>query len=636
MNDDNKDDNSIFKDITRGGQMLMHAFRMFGQVMWQLLTGVFIIFALCFIWRFSTKLKSSYDFWLTVDYMECRAKLSVFDNQVLHSIKDPNGALVELKAIDFVRNLQVKRRVEGVKKAFWIACWQSLGLSIGSLGLVLWYLRRRGQKAQESVDVIGQDRVESKTLIKALKREGEASNFSLAGVPLVNNTETQHILLLGTTGTGKSVCIQELMDQVRAKKQRAIVYDIDGIFIPHYYRPKQDILLNPLDIRCPAWNIWQEGEDRVDYETVAEALMPFHLSANDPFWINAAHTVFCCMARLLALQNTKDNKSLLEAIFSPNFLQELPQQLQKITSNNKPPIELMLAKNLLSESNEKTTLSIKATLSTYCKVLMYLKDEREHPLFSIHEWVKADRGDSWLFITATEQQASALKPLLSVYLDAASKATLSLKPSLERRLWFFMDELPSLHKLPSLMSALSRGRKYGASFVGGIQDIHQLYALYGHNDAESLLSLFNTRVFFRANSPKSAQWMSKALSERELLERKEGFSYGAHEMRDGVSIHQERRREAIVKEAEFLKLKNLSAFLSLPGAWPITEIKFKVKTRNKKEPAFLARQDIDMEGFKEKPKEEVLPQEPKKAKSQKKSVKKKNSKKKEKPKWEEV
>jgi hypothetical protein len=50
-------------------------------------------------------------------------------------------------------------------------------------------------------------------------------------------------------------------------------------------------------------------------------------------------------------------------------------------------------------------------------------------------------------------------------------------------------------------------------------------------------------------------------------------------MRDGVSIHQERRREPIVKEGEFSELPNLQAFLKLPGAWPVTKIELRIKKR---------------------------------------------------------
>jgi type IV conjugative transfer system coupling protein TraD len=384
-------------------------------------------------------------------------------------------------------------------------------------------------------------------------------------------------LLAGTTGTGKSVAMQELMDQVRAKGQRAIVYDIDGAFIPAYYRPGKDILLNPLDTRVPAWNIWQECRDLADFDTAALSLMPEHLAGTDPFWIRSAHTIFSCAALKLQANSHPKTRMLLEPIFAEGL-----QSLGSLVTGT-PAAPLVL------EQIDKTALSIKATLSTYCKSLMYLKEEGKKPLFSIRRWIEADEGDSWLFIASNAQKIDALRPLLSVWLDVAAKSILSLKASHDRRLWFFLDELPSLHKLPSLMNALSRGRKYGACFVAAIQDVHQLHAIYGKNHAESLTSLFNTKVFYRTQEPDSAHWMSKVIGNREIIEKKEGFSYGAHEMRDGVSIHEERRQEHIVKPSAFLALEDLNAFLRLPGNWPVAQLEFEIQKRKIKEEAFRAR-----------------------------------------------
>src|SRR5262249_28263700 len=131
------------------------------------------------------------------------------------------------------------------------------------------------------------------------------------------------------------------------------------------------------------------------------------------------------------------------------------------------------ASALMAESIDKTANSIKATLATFCRSLLYLKEEGEEPLFSIRRWIAADKGDSWLFLSANAQKIEALKSLLSAWLDMAAKSILSLKPAHDRQLWFFLDELASLHPLPSLMTTLSRGRKYGACFVAAIQDIHQ-------------------------------------------------------------------------------------------------------------------------------------------------------------------
>ncbi len=231
---------------------------------------------------------------------------------------------------------------------------------------------------------------------------------------------------------------------------------------------------------------------------------------------------------------------------------------------------------LISEKNEKTALSIKATLSTYCKALIYLKDDTKGPLFSIRKWVEADQGDGWLFIASNAQKIDALKPLISVWLDVAAKSILSLSQSAERRLWFFIDELPSLHRLPSLVNTLSRCRKYGGCFVGAIQDIHQLHSVYGRDEAETLTALFNTNLCYRTKGPDSAVWMSKVMGSREIIEKKEGYSYGANDMRDGVSINQERRKETIVIDSEFIQLDDLEAYMRLPGDWPVAKVKFKI------------------------------------------------------------
>ena len=192
-------------------------------------------------------------------------------------------------------------------------------------------------------------------------------------------------------------------------------------------------------------------------------------------------------------------------------------------------------------------------------------------------------------ISSTEKKVDALRPLLSVWLNTAAKSILSLEHSNDLRLWFFIDELPSLHKLPSLITALSRGRKYGAAFVAAIQDLHQLYGIYGNHDAGSLTALFNTKVFYRTQEPDSALWMSKNMGEIEILEKREGFSYGAHEMRDGVSINEERRKEPIIRASQFLELEDLKAYLKLPGNWPVTTLTFKHRSQNPLEKAFVPR-----------------------------------------------
>jgi len=67
--------------------------------------------------------------------------------------------------------------------------------------------------------------------------------------------ENEGLLILGDPGTGKSQVIHQLLDHIaRRKPQEAVVcYDPAGEFIERHFDPDRDIVLNPLDLRCPQW-----------------------------------------------------------------------------------------------------------------------------------------------------------------------------------------------------------------------------------------------------------------------------------------------------------------------------------------------------------------------------------------------
>jgi type IV conjugative transfer system coupling protein TraD len=570
-----------FKDFTRGGQLIMHAIRMFWQSIRYVLLFALIFGVSFFLLVFFLK-TSAYERSTLLSYGTAQLKIAAQGEQVMHQAKTPQASEIQLFAIHFINNPSIRATINSVSEKSLSALWWSLFCGVGILSLLIYFFKFKGAKQRIITDAKGHSVVPPNTLKKLLIKAQKESDLTLAGVPLLRDSEVQHILFTGSTGTGKSVGMQELMDQVRMRGQRAIVYDIEGSFIATYYRPGKDILLNPLDERSPLWNHWQECQDAADFEAVASSLMPLHLSGTDPFWIHSARTIFASASLRLQIDNKAHNKFLLQ----PMFTESLGGLASLLVGS--------VAESLVSEKNEKTALSIKSTLSTYCKALTYLKEDTGGDLFSIRDWIEQDKGDGWLFIASNALKVEALKPLISVWLDVAAKAVLSLSPSLTRRLWFFMDELASLHRLPSLIDTLSRSRKYGGSFVAAIQDIHQLRTIYGQDEAKTLTGLFNTHLCYRTQGPDSAHWMSKIIGGKEVIEKKENYSMGAHEMRDGVSLHQERRREPVVMDLEFLELDDLQAFLRLPGNWPVTKLQFDIKPRTYLEPPLVKRKLEDV------------------------------------------
>src|SRR3546814_15497666 len=63
-------------------------------------------------------------------------------------------------------------------------------------------------------------------------------------------------LICGAPGTGKTNMIVKMLEGIRAKGKRAIVYDTAGTFVEKFYREGKDILLNPLDERSAVWSPW--------------------------------------------------------------------------------------------------------------------------------------------------------------------------------------------------------------------------------------------------------------------------------------------------------------------------------------------------------------------------------------------
>ncbi|KAB2835706.1 MAG: type IV secretion system DNA-binding domain-containing protein [Caedimonadaceae bacterium] len=160
----------------------------------------------------------------------------------------------------------------------------------------------------------------------------------------------------------------------------------------------------------------------------------------------------------------------------------------------------------------------------------------------------------------------------------AINALMVLSEDYTRRLWFIIDELAALQKLPSLQMGLAEGRKYGGCFLVGFQSKPQLEEIYGRQGAESMLDLFNTKVFFRCTEPSTQTWISKVLGDKEEVEPQENISYGANSMRDGVSLSHHTRQKPLIMPTELSQLENLECYTKLSGNYPRTKLQMTYQT----------------------------------------------------------
>jgi len=566
---------SFFINFTRGGQVQFHGIYRFWQVFVRFFKIGFFVFILstAFIWYSKTK---PYELYLLAQW----GYATLLNGPWAHPPKAiqfryPNGRVYQLIPKQILSLPILKKQKRLAQSRLYASLKLAVSISI-TLSIIAAYLfSRYGELKNQQQPLRGATFATPNEFKRIIKRAKKASQWTLGDVPLPLEAETQHILLCGSPGGGKSVCTHELLTQVRKAGPKALVYDIKGAFIPHYYRPGKDIILNPLDERSPSWNLWQECSSLTDYDAIAAAIVP-DSSIGDTFWLKAARTLLSISASQFKNKIDPRMKDLIHHLFCSD-LKEVESLLEGTLGH------AMVGKDL-----EKGTRSVILTLVTYCKSLLYLRDEQSIPGFCIRDWVKNEADDAWLFISSNQRMADALKPIISLWLELAVNSLLSLEEDRNRRLWFFFDELASLQRLPSLEPILSRGRGYGACFVGAIQDIHQLKDLYGDKAAEVLVSLFGTSLFFSTNNNHSAKWAAEQLGRSEFLEAREGISLGS-QMRDGVTLNHQRRQELLVMDSEIRHLKKREAFMVTAGGWPVTKLIFQIKKQSAYYPALIER-----------------------------------------------
>lgn len=121
-------------------------------------------------------------------------------------------------------------------------------------------------------------------------------------IPL--RAEAQHMQIIGDTGAGKSALMFQVLRQVQSRGDAAIVYDPAREFVKRFYNPSRgDVILNPLDKRCPYWGPADELRSRSEAKALAASLFQPPQDKKGEFFIESPQKIF---AFLMAYGPTPD------------------------------------------------------------------------------------------------------------------------------------------------------------------------------------------------------------------------------------------------------------------------------------------------------------------------------------------
>ena len=150
--------------------------------------------------------------------------------------------------------------------------------------------------------------------------------------------------------------------------------------------------------------------------------------------------------------------------------------------------------------------------------------------------------------------------------------------------WFVLDELASLNKLPQLHTAVTENRKYGNPVVLGFQGRSQLEKRYGQ-DAEAMLSQPATKIFFKTSEPRAAKWISDAIGEIEVERLKESRSVGLIGSKKSYAM--EIATKPLIMASEISGLEPLRGYIKQENR--VMPVHFQFAGKRGKQPEFISR-----------------------------------------------
>jgi hypothetical protein len=387
--------------------------------------------------------------------------------------------------------------------------------------------------------------------------------IGLGGVQIPRELETNHFLLGGSTGTGKTELALSMARTLSERGERAVFIDYGANFLTRIARTG-DFMMNPFDRRSVCWVPWLELHSESDYMMMARAIVPDGFGESRS-WHGLAQQLVGAALRACVENGRNTIREFLALLISS------PDELAVFAAGT--PAAVMTQKG-----NEKMFANTRNVLMEYLEPWRFL---REPPAgergFSIRALIEGQydrtgkRGQifrPWLFMTFRDDQRAGMQYLSATWMELVIRAKLSLPENRKRRIWEFIDELAACKRIQSLPDELAFVRKRGGAAVIGVQDVAQIRAIYGPEVAQTMLQNLKTKVMLACADPDTARYFSDVIGEQRILRRKRTTT-PARDLKESrrVSTSWEPEMHRLVTYSEVMCLPVRRAYLRLPNGY---------------------------------------------------------------------
>ena len=384
-------------------------------------------------------------------------------------------------------------------------------------------------------------------------------------VPMDDELLSRHIMLLGGIGTGKTNAFYQVVSQLRrgmTDQDVMIVFDTKGDFYNAFYRPGDVVISNDASACGPEgpdyWNLFNELEEGEDMEVaineIAKTLFAKRLkNTTQPFFPNAAKDLFGAVLTHFSRNRERfycDNLALRQ------FMDAMPTpQLRQMLNQHD---DLRAMSSYIYDDKSGQTQGVLSELQQQVREL-FVGNFKKRGTLSMRELVRR-KGGRMIFVEYDLSVGETLTPIYTLLFDLAIKEALSRKKS-EGNVFFLVDEFRLLPNLTHIDDAVNFGRSMGVKFMIGIQNIEQMYEVYGQARARSILSGFLTSICFRVNDASSIEYIEKLHGRNR---KKEVYMASVQ----GRGLVENVRDANVVEDWDIQRLGIGEAIIGLPGREP--------------------------------------------------------------------
>ena len=381
-------------------------------------------------------------------------------------------------------------------------------------GVLFWRKTEEAERRMRGVE---------RARFSAQQKAGDVRGVTIGGVELSRKREVGHLYCVGAVGSGKTVVLRAIIDQVLQRQDRLILHDPKGDLTAAYYDSATTVLLGPWDARATIWHAAADIDESALADEFASAVCGVADAGQNRFFHQSAAKLLAGIIKAYQKEGRDWRWADLGDILGGGG-----GAIVLAAVEGDPLVRAQFGQFLSSGQLGKGEDSILSTLASAVGWIRQLAaveaSQPDAPRFSVRAWLKGTAHSevrTVIFNANSNYRVASAAIFGSQLAAAAAEITSTEMPERsadEPGIWMILDEFPQLgsEAIQHIQRAAEVGRSRGLREVLAMQDETQLAGLMGAEKSAPVLAVQNTRLYLRT-SPQTAEAVSRRIGEREIL-----------------------------------------------------------------------------------------------------------------------